>query len=386
MKATLCLTQRCNLACDYCYAHPSNGGSAHDMALDVAQRAVAWIFNQLPADEPDGAPGGTPLDLCFFGGEPLLCLETLARAARLARVLAQMRHVPLQMSLTTNGTLLSAEALQRLGELEIEPCVSLDGPPAVHDAHRRHLHGRGSHTETLAGLLAAREALPRVQVNAVYGPDTLEALPETVAYLDGLDVAGLHINPNITAAWPEATWPRFGPVYDRIADYAIARYQAGAPLALNLLDSKLILLLKGGYGPADVCSMGEREWAIAPNGAIYPCERFVGAGDGAADHSLALGHLDTGVDETRRCALLARRGNHTPACAACPDRPYCMNWCGCTNYHLTGQTDQAAPVLCASERAAIRAAEKVLISLGQAGNEAFVDHLQVMMQSGGHVR
>ena len=364
MKATLCLTQRCNLACDYCYARTragqppatAAGRASLDMAPDVAQRAVAWVFNQMPADARNGAP----LDLCFFGGEPLLCLETLTLAARLARALAQMRHVPLQMSLTTNGTLLSAVALRRLGELEIEPCVSLDGPPAVHDAHRRSPNGRGSHAETLAGLLAAREALPRVQVNAVYGPDTLEALPDTVAYLDGLDVAGFHINPNITATWPEATWPRFDPVYDRIADYAIARYQAGSPLALNLLDSKLILLLKGGYGPADVCSMGEREWAIAPDGAIYPCERFVSAGNGAADgagaSALALGHLDTGVDETRRCALLARRGNHTPACAACPDRPYCMNWCGCTNYHLTGQTDQAAPVLCASERAAIRAA------------------------------
>jgi len=52
-----------------------------------------------------------------------------------------------------------------------------------------------------------------------------------------------------------------------------------------------------------------------------------------------------------------------------------MNWCGCTNHFLTASTGMAAPVLCDIERATIAAARRVVLTLVQADNEMFDDHL-----------
>jgi hypothetical protein len=59
-----------------------------------------------------------------------------------------------------------------------------------------------------------------------------------------------------------------------------------------------------------------------------------------------------------------------------------MNWCGCTNYHMTGQTDLVAPVLCASEKASIAAARSAMADL--AGEDIFIDHLMARLNEGRH--
>ena len=63
-----------------------------------------------------------------------------------------------------------------------------------------------------------------------------------------------------------------------------------------------------------------------------------------------------------------------------------MNWCGCTNYFMSGQTDMAAPMLCAMEQATIRAARYVFDSLVNEGNELFTDHLYRYVNTGIHHR
>jgi uncharacterized protein len=83
-----------------------------------------------------------------------------------------------------------------------------------------------------------------------------------------------------------------------------------------------------------------------------------------------------------RCSLLKRRGNRNEKCRTCDLKRYCMNWCGCTNYYMTGYTDLAGAMLCASEKAAIQAAERVLIALKD--NELFVDHFIKYVQEGRH--
>jgi len=55
-----------------------------------------------------------------------------------------------------------------------------------------------------------------------------------------------------------------------------------------------------------------------------------------------------------------------------------MNWCGCTNFHMTGFSDLAGPALCAGERAAIIAARRAFVALSE--NTLFIDHLMRYLQ------
>jgi uncharacterized protein len=360
MKIILSLTHRCNLGCHYCYAGRSD---RRTMSLATARKAIDFGFQRAGADER--------VEISFFGGEPLLCRELIRTIVAYIRTQQTIYPQPVRLSLTTNGTVFDDEIIDLLQREGIELCISLDGPPAIHDRHRIFRNGRGSFATVAATLQRALATLPAVQVNAVYGPDTLAALPESVAFLVGLGAPAIHINPNICAVWPPDVLEEIEPAFQRLADFYIDCYAHDREIALNAIDSKIIVFLKRGYSPEDRCGMGRTQWAFAPSGNVYPCERFIGDD---RDFTFCLGNIHTGLSDKRCCLLLRQTGNRTQACLSCPLRNYCMNWCGCTNYYLAGQTDQAGAVLCALERATLHAAHRVLTTLYEQQNEQFVDH------------
>jgi MoaA/NifB/PqqE/SkfB family radical SAM enzyme len=113
-------------------------------------------------------------------------------------------------------------------------------------------------------LEKARKRLPGVQVNAVYGPDTIAGIPENLDFFieTGLDI--IHFNPDIKANWPESLYPEMPDIFRRAADRYIEAYQNGREIAVNLFDAKIILFLKGGYSESHFSSMGHADWGIAP--------------------------------------------------------------------------------------------------------------------------
>lgn len=370
MKATLSLTHDCNLACKYCYA-----GRKHksDMSLPTAQKAVDFTLGLASARRR--------VSFSFFGGEPLLCFDLMVEIVRYIRSRQQDLARPVSLSMTTNGTLLTEPVLEFLARENVDVCISIDGTAAVHDRNRVYRDGRGTLADVARNLSVALAELTSVQVNAVYGPDTLDDLAETVSFLADFGAPVIHLNPNISAAWDAESRARLAEAYMQVAQCYIESYQHGRELAVNLIDSKIILFLKGGYASEDMCGMGESQWGFAPSGNIYPCERLIGEDD---DPALCLGNVHNGVDPRRRCAVLARRGNRNVGCKSCEWVKYCMNWCGCTNHAMTGATDLAGPMLCASERAALRAAKHVLTTLSVQENDLFVDHLMRYLQDGRH--
>lgn len=364
MKVTLSLTHNCNLACRYCYAGRKH---AADMSLETAQKIVDFALD-LPANN-------RPLQFNFFGGEPFLKLDLMRDVAAYMRERAAVVGREVSLGVTTNGTLLDQAALEFVTKYNVDLCISLDGTREQHDKNRVYPDGRGSHADVVRNLSAALTELASVQVNAVFGPETLAALPDAVDFLIDLDIPAIHLNPDIRASWNAAACQALAPALDRVADRYIACYRRGRELAINLIDGKAILFLKGGYGVEDRCGMGETEWGFAPSGNIYACERFIGQDD---DPTFCLGNIHTGLNLHRRCALAAMRGNRNPECANCSVGPYCMNWCGCTNFHMTGFSNLAGPALCAGERAAIGAARRVFVTLAE--NDLFLDHLMRYLQ------
>jgi uncharacterized protein len=361
MRVTLSLTHQCNLACRYCYSgRPSN----RDMSLETARKCVDFSFAMT---EPEQR-----IDFGFFGGEPLLCFELMQAVTAYIRQQERGNGHAVALSVTTNGTRLTERMLDFLQQERVTVCVSIDGPARIHDQNRVYRDGRGSFADVQRNLQAALERLGKVQVNAVYGPETAVLLPETVSFLLAQRVPIVHLNPDIGATWTEDAVAALPAAYAGVADQYVESYQRGQEVAINLLDSKMLLFLKGGYSAADRCAMGEREWGFAPSGNIYPCERLIGE-DEALD--LCLGSVHTGLDRARQRRLIACRGNRNPECVDCVLQKYCMNWCGCTNYHMTGHTDHAGPAMCASEKAAIQAARQAFVALHEQDNELFVDHL-----------
>jgi uncharacterized protein len=333
------------------------------MSFDTAQSVVDFVMRLTPS--------GQRIDFSFFGGEPLLCFDLMKKITSYIREKERKEKKPIRFNMTTNGTILAQSTLDFLKEENVHLCISLDGSQYVQNLNRYYQDGHGSFAVVVNNLQKALEQLDSVQVNAVYGPETLDFLPESVSFFVDLGVHAMHLNPNVCVSWPRNIFSKLQQKFMQIADFYIESYQQGREIAVNFIDSKIILFLKGGYTAGDMCGMGETQWAFSPGGNIYPCARFIGEDSNSL---LCLGNVHTGLDLVRRCTLLEQKGNRVKECKKCDLQPYCMNWCGCTNYYMTGYTDLAGPTLCAIEKGAINAARHVLMTLTNLENELFMDH------------
>ena len=194
MELTLFVDHACNLCCSYCY----NGRKfSRLMPSEVMRKSVDMALASRPA----------VLDVSFFGGEPLLhpgfIEETLAHVETAVRSQPEPRP-RVRYVMNTNGTLADDRVLALLSPpRDFTVYLSLDGPAAVHDAHRVDERGQGS----FAGILANLERLRRTGVSfrlvAVVRPDTARRLGEVVRTLLDLQPAQATLAPDFRAPWTE---------------------------------------------------------------------------------------------------------------------------------------------------------------------------------------
>jgi uncharacterized protein len=359
MKFTLLITQRCNLACGYCYI----GKRDARISLETASRTIDFIFRT--------APPGEPIDLGFFGGEPFLEFDLLKSVTEIVMRHPRYDAERVEMNVVTNGTILTAEIVDFLNSRNILYCLSLDGPPHVHDRTRRFADGTGSSSIIEANVRRALAAFPAVLVNAVYGPETVRHLPEVVEYFSALGLRRIYLNPDVTARWGRADAEALAEHYGAVGRLYAEYLRRGDPHFISLIDGKVLVLLRGGYQALERCHMGTREFAFTPDGGIYPCERLIGAG--GEEHRI--GTVFDGIVAGHRACRRDPGATAQPECAVCGLSPYCMYWCGCTNHLMTGEYDRVHPFLCASERASLAAARELLECMEDELKNHFVDHV-----------
>lgn len=360
MKCTLLVTRQCNLRCQYCYV----GKDTESMSLEQAQRSIDLTFQR--------ALPGEHIDFAFFGGEPLIEFAKICAITDFIENQPDYDQERVRLTIVTNGTIFNDEIAAFVKAHRIAFGISCDGPPAVHDRFRVDSRGRGSSRRVEQTLRDALHRFSRVMVNAVYGPETISALPETLDYFSALGVRQIYLSPDYSAPWTVEDTAGFGSAYEAVGERYIEYYRRGDPHFMSLVDSKIAVILRGGYRPEERCRMGTGELAFTPDGSIYPCERLVGQVGG--QHRI--GHLDQGIEVELMVSHRVDSASSTDTlCSQCSLRDFCMNWCGCSNYFASGYYNRVSAFLCASEQAAIRTALNVYERLEQDIGGVFLHHL-----------
>lgn len=359
-RYTLCLTLRCNLACSYCYI----GKNPATMSLDTARRSLDFIFEH--------APSTAAIEIGFFGGEPLLEFSLLKTIVAMVEQHPAFDPERVSFTLTTNGTIFSDAIAAFFRDHAFKVCISCDGAPHVQNLFRRTLADRDTAGIVERNLIAARAALPNLLVNAVYHPQTFHFLPESLDYFSDLGLRLIFLNPDYSARWTFADARMLPQVYHALGDRYVDWYRHGDPHFVSLIDTKIAVLVRGGYHPLERCQMGTGELAVAPDGGLYPCERLVGNG---TDENYRIGTVEHGFEMSRLAAHCAPGSSLNEECLDCSLKDSCMNWCGCSNAFMTGYYNRIGPFLCASERAAIQVALDVFTTLERECGPIFLHHL-----------
>jgi uncharacterized protein len=334
------------------------------MSLDVAERIIDFIFTRTPHQEL--------LDIGFFGGEPLLEFELIRSITSMIKAHRQYDANRVFLSVVTNGTVFSKEIAEYMIAQGIDYCISCDGSPSVQNLFRRFRNGGKTSAIVEDTIRKAVNIFPTVMVNAVFTPETLTSLAKSVDYFRSLGLRRLFFSPDFSAVWSEKDIEILEREYACIAEKYISRHLRGDPYFINIIDNKITVFLRGGYQASERCRMGTGEFAFAPTGNIYGCERLIGD-DNGSEH--CIGNIAVGTDINLSKCHFKSGGEINIECLECGIKDYCMNWCGCSNFFSSGYYNRVSTFLCASERAAVNAAYNVFQKLEKEPENHFIEHL-----------
>jgi uncharacterized protein len=156
LSLILKVTERCNLACPYCYFFFGGDESykEHPPFMDEAtlDHVLAFIL------DARAKHGFRHVRIGIHGGEPLLMKkERFASMCRQFR--AALGNDPaLTLGVQTNGVLVDEEWVDIFSEFRVRVGVSVDGPEHIHDRNRITKRGKGSYAVTEKGWHLMQQA------------------------------------------------------------------------------------------------------------------------------------------------------------------------------------------------------------------------------------
>ena len=324
----LMVTDRCNLSCRYCYGDGGAYGSRQlgDMPTDIAMAAVDAMFHS--------DPKAVQYSLVFFGGEPLLNFSLIRRVVEYCAQRVRGTGQRCRYSITTNGTIMRPAILDFLRRHRFSVLVSCDGPPLVQDALRPFRNGRSSSRRLSATVAALLEAGMDVQLRAtlVRGSVSrkhLDAVCDETRRLGARQVQTCPIDCNRFAhadlALREGEVSRLQVIYERISREHLRWARTGVQPPTIVFEPHLPLLrrlLRGRCRSYARCGACAGMTAVATDGTLFPCHRFVGW------TPYAIGHVRSGVDPNRLERLYAALERaYQPVCDGCVAKLMCGGSC-----------------------------------------------------------
>jgi sulfatase maturation enzyme AslB (radical SAM superfamily) len=267
----LFLSDRCNMACDYCFLD-LNHGPAVVLELEAAKKAVDGHLRRF----------GARARFTVLGGEPFV------HYSRLKAIVEHVRAMSLQapVSVVTNGTLACPEMLSELRALGAGITVSIDGRAASHDRHRK-LVGEPS-ASSLDETLRSLESCGKkdLRVNMVVCQDTVESLLSNVEHLRETGFAELSFHINVMEQWRESGLEILAKTLEGFGRYYRA-LEAVSPGSLKLshLESFPETALEHEYD----------DLVLGADGRYYPCDGLFSRPYSELGR-WAVGDADGGVD------------------------------------------------------------------------------------------
>jgi len=317
---SLNVAQACNMSCGYCYADAGAfGGATRLMSSATARESVDRLFSEC---EP-----GADVVLGFMGGEPLLNRGVVHEITRYAAAAGARAGHPVRFSITTNGTLLTAEDVALFASFPFTVTLSVDGPAEVH-RRLRVLNNGGDSYRTLLDRLRLFDAHGRprqLSARATVTPlaTDLETLLDALIDLgfDDVGVAPVLVSPRPELAFSEEQFTGFLAQMVRCGAKALRHLGNGGRYPFSNFETALWEIHRGTHRPYP-CGAGAAYLSAGADGDLFACHRFID------DPKFRVGHVRTGLDEVWRSRHLElRHVDRAEPCRACWARYLCGGSC-----------------------------------------------------------
>jgi radical SAM protein with 4Fe4S-binding SPASM domain len=299
------LTERCNLRCAHCYQQDVRCG---ELPPQLVRHYLGEIISTLDYWRDSYGLTFQPL-LHLTGGEPFVY-------PALWDIMEHGRFLGFDLAVLTNGTLVDAPTARRLADLGVESVqVSVEGPPAVHDAVR----GPGSFARALAGTRNLVAAGVRVTFSVTLSSVNAPFVRDLAGLAAENGVARIGYSRLVPCGRGREMSDRclssreISAVYREMAAWTFPGLEIIPKDPLHCLFEPPPGPGAGEGVPLGGCSAGVSGVTVMPDGTVMPCRRM----------NLPIGNLrETSFRELWVASPvlenLRRQGNYHGRCGRCP--------------------------------------------------------------------
>jgi len=358
---TLNLTSSCNLRCVYCWNDhgrysnsiflkgKTKSSEKHNtgihMPVAVALRAVDTLVKLRGKDKD--------LVVDFYGGEPLLNIETLMATVDYCRENQSKWKVNFHFLLATNGTLLTPSVAKELLNKGVQVAVSIDGPKTVHDNNRPFINRKGSF-DTISSNL---KEMPKTIMKRLVGRTTVTPffsdMVKLYEHLKKLGFERIEIFESEDACHKisssqessffstEENYKLLCKAYERLALRYIKDVVSGNLNYSKTFFNRFFKLMQRLYYNQEIsggCPAAKGQIAVSVDGGIYPCTSFLGIKD------FELGNVNHGFEARKYERFIANTNRRFEHCQKdCDLFSLCRSTGSCLNVNYFFNEDPAVP-------------------------------------------
>lgn len=361
---TFQVTDKCNLACTYCY---QINKSVRRMKFEDAKLFIDKLLSGEDGFSEYVSIKNSPgIVIEFIGGEPFLEVDLIDQIVDYFRLRTIELNHPWAdrfcISICSNGVLYTDPKVQKFLQKNkdcISFSVTLDGNKELHDACRVFPDGRGSYD---LAEYATQDWMNRgyyMGSKITISPDNLPYIYDALMHIVGLGYTEINANCVYEAEWTDEQAGQLYHLMKKFADFMLSDKK------YKLLDCSLYQATIG-HPKEDTdlqnwCGGTGSMLSMDPDGWLFPCIRYMESSLGASRAPMRIGNVHTDLatcQKDKDCVAclnaIDRRTQSTDECFYCPIAEGC-SWCSAWNYQKYGTADHRDTNICKTHRGRVLA-------------------------------
>ena len=353
------LTDACNLECKYCFVeqHP------HFMSYDVALKAVNFILENLEKKNKK-FNSNERCNLTYFGGEPTLMWDEII--VPLTKYIRENNY-PIDLNMTTNGTLLNKERIEFLKEYNVPILLSFDGAESTQNFNRpARCQDKKSFDMVIDNIPYILEAFPNTTFRGTIYAPTAKNTFENYLFAEYLGFQNIFLVPDERHQWTDEEKILLKNELDKIYSYMDYCFtiEKRKPIYFSLINESFTHVLKHDLNsllgenelkevsrPVTRCGLGTGMGSIGYDGSIFGCQEQTSKGK---DNIFYLGNLEQGINKNLHIHLLSEYNKmakqvseNEEKCVNCDLKSFCYSLtCPSSTYDIYNNFFTTSEIKC----------------------------------------